>query len=111
VFGGDLLWNAIFPNYVDADPVKLSKAVAALLAEPEALMVPGHGALALAGELSAYQGVLDAVEAAARRAYAAGLPMEQAAKAFTLPATLGAWALFNPGFYTNAFKAWYRVLG
>lgn len=111
IFGGDLLWNGIFPNYVDADPLKLSTAVKALLAEPSALTVPGHGPLASAGELSAYQGVLDAVEAAARRAQAAGLPLEQAAQSFTLPAGLGAWTLFNPIFYTNAFRAWYRVLG
>ena len=39
------------------------------------------------------------------------MSVEEAAKAFTLPASLGAWTLFNPGFYTNAFKAWYRVLG
>lgn len=111
VFGGDLLWNGIFPNYVDADPLKLSTAVRALLAEPAALLVPGHGSLSTAKDMSAYQGVLDAVEAAARRAYTAGLPVEQAAAAFTLPAGLGAWTLFNPGFYTNAFKSWYRVLG
>lgn len=111
IFGGDLLWNGIFPNYVDANPLKLSTAVRALLAEPAALVVPGHGSLSVARDLSAYAGVLDAVEAAARRSHAAGLPLEQAAAAFTLPAGLGAWTLFNPGFYTNAFKAWYRVLG
>lgn len=110
VFGGDLLWNGIFPNYVDTEPVKLSTAVAALLAEPKTVVVPGHGALSDAAGLSAFQGVLDAVEAAARRSHAAGLPLEQAAQAFTLPASLGAWTLFNPAFYTNAFKAWYRVL-
>lgn len=111
IFGGDLLWNGIFPNYVDADPLKLSSAVRALLADPTALTVPGHGSLATAGELTAYQGLLDAVEAAARKAFQAGTPVEQAAQSFALPGALGVWTLFNPGFYTNAFKAWYRVLG
>ncbi len=111
IFGGDLLWNGIFPNYVDADPLKLSVAVRALLADPKALIVPGHGSLTTAGDLAPYQGVLDAVEAAARKAFQTGTAVEQAAQSFTLPGTLGAWTLFNPGFYTNAFKAWYRVLG
>ncbi|MBJ7418644.1 MAG: hypothetical protein JHC88_24855, partial [Niveispirillum sp.] len=83
----------------------------ALLSDRTATIVPGHGPLSIAADLSGYQGLLDAVEAAARRAHTAGMPMEDAAKAFTLPASLGAWTLFNPGFYTNAFKAWYRVLG
>lgn len=111
IFGGDLLWNGIFPNYVDADPLKLSTAVTALLSDHTATIVPGHGPLSIAADLSGYKGVLDAVEAAARRAHRAGLAVEDAAKAFTLPPSLGAWTLFNPGFYTNAFKAWYRVLG
>ncbi|WP_165772068.1 MBL fold metallo-hydrolase [Niveispirillum lacus] len=111
IFGGDLLWNGIFPNYVDADPVKLSAAVRAVLADPATLVVPGHGSLSNAADLSPYLGVLDAVEAAARRAHAAGMTVEKAASAFTLPPGLGAWTLFSAGFYTNAFKAWYRVLG
>lgn len=75
------------------------------------MAVSGHGPVAKVSALSSYLGVLDAVEAAARRAHAAGLPLEQAAQSFILPTGLGAWTLFNPGFYTNAFKAWYRVLG
>ena len=45
VFSGDLFWNAMFPNYVDAVPTKLSASVRALRATPTTIYVPGHGAI------------------------------------------------------------------
>jgi hypothetical protein len=58
-----------------------------------------------------YVSVLDAVEEAARRSHAAGVPAAEAGAAFGLPPTLGEWTLFNKVFFERAFTAWYRELG
>ena len=113
VFCGDLLWNAMFPNFVDAMPSKLNASVHALRRERETLYVPGHGALAHAPEYDRYVAMLGEVERAARAAYAAGTSATEAGNAFALPASVGDWALFNPAskaFYQRAFEAWYKEL-
>ncbi|HEX2022859.1 MAG TPA: MBL fold metallo-hydrolase, partial [Candidatus Thermoplasmatota archaeon] len=61
VFCGDLVWNAMFPNYVDATPSRLARAVRALPRERETVYVPGHGPLARAADVDRYLAVLDAV--------------------------------------------------
>ncbi|HEX9691610.1 MAG TPA: MBL fold metallo-hydrolase [Gemmatimonadales bacterium] len=111
VFCGDLYWNAIFPNYVDAKPAQLAASVAALKRARETQYVPGHGGVSGADGLASYVSVLEAVEDAARRAHGAGLTAEEARERFALPASLGAWTLFSPAFFPRAFNAWYRELG
>jgi glyoxylase-like metal-dependent hydrolase (beta-lactamase superfamily II) len=113
VFTGDLLWNAMFPNFVDAIPTKLSASARALRRERETRYVPGHGALAHAVEYDRYLAMLGELEHAARTSYAAGTSATEAGNGFTLPASLGDWALFNPAskaFYQRAFEAWYKEL-
>jgi glyoxylase-like metal-dependent hydrolase (beta-lactamase superfamily II) len=111
VFCGDLVWNAMFPNYVDAIPSKLSASVNALRRDRPTIYVPGHGALARQPEFDRYVAMLGEVERAARKAHDAGTPAADAANAFTLPASLGEWTLFNKVFFERAFSAWYRELG
>ncbi len=112
VFCGDLVWNAMFPNYVDALPIELGRSVRALRrADPSTIYVPGHGAVARAAEVDRYLSMLDEVERAARRAHAQGLSAADGAAKFSLPPSLGDWALFNPAFFERAFSAWYRQLG
>lgn len=111
VIAGDLLWNRMFPNYVDATPSVLSKAVHALPREKGTVYVPGHGPLADAADLARYRELLDLVEDAARRAHAAGIPAAEAAKTFTVPASLGEWMLFSPRYYEVALGAWEKELG
>jgi glyoxylase-like metal-dependent hydrolase (beta-lactamase superfamily II) len=110
VFCGDLVWNGMFPNYVDATPVALARAVRALRRGPETVYVPGHGPLAREAEFDGYVAMLDEVERAARDAHAKGLSAADAGTAFTLPASLGGWTLFGPTFFERAFAAWYREL-
>lgn len=110
VFCGDLVWHGMFPNYVDARPSRLRKAVAALPHEPGTTYVPGHGPVGRAPEFERYVAVIDEVEQAARRAHAAGTPPADAGAAFTLPPALGEWTLFGPTFFERAFTAWYRDL-
>ncbi|MDX1383201.1 MAG: MBL fold metallo-hydrolase, partial [Thermoanaerobaculia bacterium] len=109
-FCGDLIWNRLFPNYVDATPIELGRSVDALLEAHSAVRVPGHGPLFAEGELATYRRVLAEVEAAARAAHQAGTPAAEAAQAFSLPGSLGTWTLFSPSYFEVAFRAWHRQL-
>ncbi|MGH7589153.1 MAG: MBL fold metallo-hydrolase [Gemmatimonadota bacterium] len=111
VWCGDLVWNGLFPNYKDATPSDLSRHVRALLEEPAATWVPGHGSLADGAAVDAYLALLDHVEAATRQAIEAGTPIEEAARAYRPPEKLGEWVLFSPDYYAVAFGAWKRELG
>jgi glyoxylase-like metal-dependent hydrolase (beta-lactamase superfamily II) len=110
VFAGDLFWNAMFPNFVDASPTKLATSVRALRRPGATLYVPGHGALGHAAEYDRYVAMLDEVERAARAGLSAGTPPADLGGKFTLPASLGEWTMFNKVFYQRAFEAWYREL-
>lgn len=110
VFCGDLFWNAMFPNFVDAMPTKLMTSVRGLRRSGDPLYVPGHGPLGHPAEYDRYISMLEEVERAARKSYAAGTPAAEAGAGFTLPASLGDWALFNKVFYQRAFEAWYKEL-
>jgi glyoxylase-like metal-dependent hydrolase (beta-lactamase superfamily II) len=110
VFCGDLFWNAMFPNFVDAIPSKLNASVQALKRSKETLYVPGHGPLGHPTEYDRYIAMLGEVESAAKKAHAAGTSAADAAASYTLPASLGEWALFNKSFYQRAFEAWYKEL-
>jgi glyoxylase-like metal-dependent hydrolase (beta-lactamase superfamily II)/cyclophilin family peptidyl-prolyl cis-trans isomerase len=109
VFAGDLVWNAMFPNYVDAIPSRLARSVDALT-RAGAVTVPGHGPLADGDDLQLYVDVLDAVESAARAAHARGATAAEAAASFRLPAAAAEWTLFSPRYFETAIGAWLREL-
>jgi glyoxylase-like metal-dependent hydrolase (beta-lactamase superfamily II) len=111
VFTGDLMWNGMIPNYVDARPGELARQVRALTRDRATVYVPGHGPVADRAALDRYVSVLGAIEEAARLAHGRGVPPAEAAKGFTLSPALGTWALFGPTFYERAFAAWQRELG
>lgn len=108
VFCGDLVWNRMFPNYVDAIPSRLSRDVRALLREGSTTYVPGHGPLADTADMRRYITLLDSVEEAAMNAKRQGLSAADAAKSYAIPADLGEWTLFNPRYYETAIGAWLR---
>jgi glyoxylase-like metal-dependent hydrolase (beta-lactamase superfamily II) len=110
VFCGDLVWNGMFPNYVDAIPSRLSREVRVMRAASASTYVPGHGPLADTASLDRYVGLLDHVEAAARRALERGLTAEAAGADYRLPAGLEAWTLFSPGYFARALGAWMSEL-
>ncbi len=110
VFCGDLVWNAMFPNYVDARPSVLAASVRALRRAGGATYVPGHGPVAGDAELDRYLRMLEHVEEGARQAIGAGIASADAAATFRLPASLGDWAMFSPAFLPRAFEAWRREL-
>ncbi len=111
VFTGDLVWNAMIPNFVDALPTVLAKQVRALKRDRSTVYVPGHGAVADAAAIDRYLAVLGEIEMTARAAHSAGTSAAAAGGAFKLPSALGEWALFGPTFYERAFVAWNRELG
>ncbi len=110
IFCGDLVWNGLFPNYMDAIPSRLSASVRGVAAESAELWVPGHGDLADRTAIERYVALIDDVEEAARRAHAAGDPPQSAAAEYRPPESLGSWTLFSPGYYETAFRAWDREL-
>jgi len=110
VFCGDLVWNGMVPNYVDAIPSALAAAVRALRRPEPTIYVPGHGAVAREPEFDRYVALIDAIEHGARAGHARGQPAGEAAAAFRLPSALGEWTLFGPTYFERAFAAWYREL-
>jgi glyoxylase-like metal-dependent hydrolase (beta-lactamase superfamily II) len=110
VWCGDLVWNGMFPNYRDATPSQLSRAVRALERQRDTVYVPGHGALAGRDDYERYRRVIDDVERAARRAIERGTPAATGAGEYRLPASLGEWIMFSPRYFEVAFTAWEREL-
>ena len=111
IFCGDLFWNAMFPNFVDAIPTTLAASVRALRRARDTVYIPGHGAIGRVSDYDRYVSMLDEVERAARKARAANITPADAGKDFHLPATLGDWTMFSPVFFQRAFEAWYKELG
>ncbi|MFC1576005.1 hypothetical protein ACFL5A_05125, partial [Gemmatimonadota bacterium] len=105
---GDLVWNGMFPNYMDAVPSQLSRAVRRIRSHGRRTYVPGHGPLADAGDMDRYVAVIDGLEETARRAQREGLTAEEAAAQHRIPDTLGEWTLFNPSYFQRAVEAWMK---
>lgn len=110
VWCGDLVWNGIFPNFVDAFPSKFSAQCRALLGDKNTVYVPGHGSVADARGLKPYLDLLDDVERTVRDALEKGMPVDEAANTYKVPEELGEWAMFSPSYYGRAFEAWAREL-
>lgn len=110
IFAGDLVWEGLFHNYVDAIPSHLAKSARRLLKDPQNTIVAGHGAIAQAADLGNYIDLLDLVEEKARASYEAGKSPAEGSADFAVPESLGTWQLFNPRYYETAFEAWRREL-
>ena len=111
MFCGDLVWNGMFPNYRDAIPSKKAASVRALLATGDVPYVPGHGNMATRGDIERYLTLLDDVGEKARDAIAKGIPLDQAADAYHLPAGFESWVMFSPTYFKVAFQAWGKEMG
>ncbi len=108
---GDLFWNGMSPNYVDAVPSQLSRAVRSLQADQRRLYVPGHGPMGDGDDLARYVAVIDGIEETARTARREGWTAQEAAARHSIPAGLGEWTLFNPSYFQRAVEAWMREWG
>lgn len=106
VFCGDLVWNQMFPNYMDATPSRLTQAVTLIRASQAGTYVPGHGPMADGPALELYLELLLHVEAAAMEALQNGITAEDAGAAYHLPEGLEAWTTFGDDYFTRAIRAW-----
>ncbi len=111
VWCGDLVWNAMFPNFVDAAPTRLSREVRRLAGTGAATFVPGHGPLAGAEAMSRYVALLDSVEEAARAGWRRGMSADEVADSYEVPAALGEWVMFSPSYHVRAIQAWMGEVG
>lgn len=111
VFCGDLVWNGMFPNYVNATPSRLSQAVRLLHIGGAETFVPGHGSISDAEGLARYIDLLDHVEDAARSAMTEGLSAEEAGARFRMPTGMEEWTLFNPSYFSRAIGSWMEEFG
>ncbi|WP_082820970.1 MBL fold metallo-hydrolase [Gemmatimonas phototrophica] len=111
-YSGDLVWNGMFPNYVDARPRALHANVNRLVAlvSKRHLLVPGHGAVADLAAMTRYRGLLDSLEQAARTGFAAGRSPQETAAAYVVPLSLGDWMASKTSI-ERAMGAWWRELG
>ncbi len=112
-FGGDLLWDGIFPFMAFAHPEQLKTAVIKTLQkDDQAIIVPGHGGVHKASHqtFKNYISLLDAVEDHARASHKAGKSIEAAAKELVLPESIGPVKYFRDGFHEIAMEAWYKIL-
>lgn len=106
VFAGDLFWNRMFPNFVDATPSRLTRSARRLREFGAGVLVPGHGALATPADFDRYLALLADVERAARAAHGRGMTAVEAAAGYRVPERLGEWALFSPRYFERAIGAW-----
>ncbi|MCU0617219.1 MAG: MBL fold metallo-hydrolase [Gemmatimonadaceae bacterium] len=109
-FGGDLLWNGMFPNFVDADPPAWRSAMDTLPSTAGSRVVPGHGPIMDMTARARFVTLLDTLEDAARRAHADGRSIDQLVAEWRVPESLGDW-MASPAAVRRAFSAWYRALG
>jgi len=110
VFCGDLVWSGMFPNYVDARPGRLSRAVRVLGARRAHVYVSGHGVVVDGAGLERYLRLLDHVERYAREAMDRGRTPAEAGATYRLPDELADWTLFNPQYFERAIAAWFREI-
>ena len=108
-WAGDLLWNGMFPNFVDATPGTLAASVRHLEKTAAQHFVPGHGAMAGRAALTRYLNLLDDLERTARGGHKAGAPAAKVSADYTIPSTLGDWMATAPAI-ERAMTAWYRQL-
>ena len=111
-FGGDLLWDDIFPKFMSSLPSQWRANIAKLTKGESRLMVPGHGSVQRSDSQSfeLFSNLHNEIERYAREQHAKGNSANNAAQTFSLPQSLGDWNYFRAGFHEIAMDAWYREL-
>ena len=111
-FGGDLIWDGIFPNFMSSLPSQWRTNITKLTAGESHLIVPGHGSVQKSDSKSfeVFSNLHSEIERYAREQHAKGNSADRAAKTFSLPQSLGDWQYFRAGFHEIAMDAWYREL-
>jgi glyoxylase-like metal-dependent hydrolase (beta-lactamase superfamily II) len=111
VFCGDLVWNAMFPNFTHSIPSHMVRHCERLLGRAGVTYVPGHGDVADAAAQTNYLGLLQDLERSATAEFEAGVELAAAVEAYSTPESLGTFVQFGADYVERAFRAWYRELG
>lgn len=113
VYAGDMIFNKVFPVYLDALPTTLRKNVAEAIGENRGTntIVPGHGPVSTGEGLKPFLAVIDHFAAAAKKAHDAKVSPKDAAAGYALPPELQDFAILGPGIIEMAFAAWEREQG
>jgi glyoxylase-like metal-dependent hydrolase (beta-lactamase superfamily II) len=106
-FAGDLLWNGMFPNFVDATPSQMMASMTQLSSRSRHAFVPGHGGMADRTSVARYLDLLGDLGAHAGRERAAGRSAVEAAASYRTPAALGEWMASKTAL-ERAMTAWWR---
>lgn len=111
-FGGDLIWDGIFPNFMSSLPSAWKTSVETILNDDKRLIVPGHGHAQMsdAPEMKTYLVLLEEIEAHAKAQLAKGASAQEAARSLKISPSAGDWQYFRDGFHEVAMEAWYREL-
>ena len=111
-FGGDLIWDGIFPNFMSSTPSLWKAAVKRITGGERHLLVPGHGSVCQndSEEMTVLSILMDEIEAHARGAFEKGDSSDEAAASFKVSESAGDWSYFRQGFHEIAMEAWYREL-
>lgn len=102
VFTGDMLWNHMLPNLIDASTAPLIATLDGFLRDhPRAVFIPGHGEVAHAAEVKAMRDFLAVLRADVGRAEHAGkteaaLTDEVMAELKPVYGDWGLWSYFAP---------------
>jgi glyoxylase-like metal-dependent hydrolase (beta-lactamase superfamily II) len=100
MFCGDLVWNQIPPNLIDATVAKWVPTLEAIVHAPHAAdiaYVPGHGEMASVADVAAFQLYLETVRAETKAGLAQGLSGDALAKAVMakMAPRYGSWSRFE----------------
>lgn len=96
VFTGDLGWSHTLPNLVDATVNDWIPTLDQILKQyPNAKFVPGHGNVAIAGDLKEFRDYLDDLRGRVKQGIAGGLTVDQAKQQLTLPEKYKVFAFQN----------------
>lgn len=112
VFGGDLMWDGIFPNFMSSSPSQWRTSVRKIMENEKSIIVPGHGGVVKANSLQTktYEQLLAEIEQHALVSHKKGLGFKEAANRLTLSDTFGDLRYMRNGFHEIAMEAWYKEL-
>lgn len=112
LFGGDLIWDGIFPNLMSAEPIEWQNSIKSILASKPSIIVPGHGSATKADSprMTKFAGLMAEIEKSCRGSFAKGATVDEAAASIKIPDSLGQWQYFRDGFHLIAAETWFRAL-
>lgn len=108
VFCGDLFWNNLLPNYINAIPTRLAQSVRALRHDNKTIYVPGHGGLGTQADYDKYVSLVDELERAARDGHQRGLTADSLSSSYKVPDSFGVNA--SKRGLSSVFNAWFKEL-